>query len=461
MTQTSRFPRLAGIVTITLWLHIATAVLAQPQVPWQRDSYDPTWAQVQPQRTKRVQYESDQSPQANGARLLKTFKTLQPGDQLKINPGRYVIGAKATLDLQGTARRPIWICAAEPEDPPVITRPDARQNLFNLGEGRPCRYLALQHLELTGGSVVIRFYDCAQVWLDRCELHHGQHGGITINSRDTDHIYITRNHMHHFMSGTGEAMYLGANHGKVVMRNSVVAANHVHHCGGEQGDGIELKQGSYNNWLVENHIHDTQYPCLITYGTGGKGVNLIERNVCYRSGDNTMQIQGEAIVRNNLIMSARGAGFATTDHQGKTCNLQVVHNTIITTGRGANLSSWNGRADMLFANNAVYARQGPALRFAAGSAGVTLRGNVVFGGVEGARGGYTQGRGLSDFQSVSWDGQQREAGPAPGGPLVGAGDPKYALPEDLLDQVRSGRCTAGAFATSTGKASATQGSAKK
>ncbi len=434
-------------VVVGFLLSVMTAAaVAQDELPWQRDSYDPDWAQLQPLRTIAVRYDSRKSAEANGTVLLQACGKLRAGDRLSIAPGRYVITSKLTLDLQGTAAAPIWIVAANPRQPPVITRPDARQNLINVGERAPCRYLALQHLELTGGSAIIRFYDCAQVWLDRCELHHSQHGGITVNTRNTEQMYITRNHMHDFKSGTAEAMYLGANHGKVIMRNSVIAANHVHHCAGEQGDGIELKQGSYNNWIVENHIHDTQYPCLITYGTNGKGINVVERNICYRSRDNTMQIQGEAIVRNNLIMAGASAGFASTDHQGKTRNLQVLHNTIISSGRGANLSSWNGRDNMVFANNAVYTRNGPALRFPAGSAGVTLRGNVVVGQVQGARGKFLPGRGLSDFQAVTWDAQQREAVPTAASPLQGAGDPGFALDRDLFNQVRQGPCTAGAVA---------------
>lgn len=434
-----------SVLTIEFLLVLVAAGHGQTRKPWQAGTIDPDWSRVKPRRTKEIGCDSEKTDLENGAALLRALDALEPGDQLEIAPGRFVIAGKITLDVQGTPDAPIWIRGADPKRPPTITRPDARQNLINVGERGPCRYLALRHLELTGGSVVIRFYDCAQVWLDRCELHHGEHGGITINSRDTQHMYVTRNHIHHFMGGTGEGMYLGANHGKVIMRNSVIARNHVHHCGGRQGDGIELKQGSYNNWIVENRVHDTQYPCLIAYGTGGKGVNMIERNRCYRSNDNTVQIQGEAVVRNNLIMAAGAAGLASTDHQGKTRNLQVLHNTIITSGRGANLSSWNDREGMVLANNAVYATGGPALRFPNGSAGVVVSGNVVFGAVQGAPFGYVEGNGLTDFKSVSWDARQREAEPAVGSPLLGRGDRKYALDRDLRNRARGKLCTAGAI----------------
>jgi hypothetical protein len=434
----------SSILILVSVLTCRGSVAAEDKLPWLRGTYDPEWATMTPQRTKRVDFERGKSEAANGAMLLQALNKLQPGDCLEIGPGRYVIDSKITLDLRGTERAPIWIIGADPANPPVITRPDARQNLLNVGERGPCRYLALRNLELTGGSVIIRFYDCANVWLDRCELHHGQHGGITVNSRDTSHMYITRNHLHNFPSGTGEGMYLGANHGKVIMKYSVIAANHVHHCGGDQGDGIELKQGSYNNWLVGNHIHDTHYPCLITYGTAGKGINVIERNICYRSGDNTVQVQGEAIVRDNLIMAAAGAGLASTDHQGKTRMLRVINNTIITAGRGTNLTSWNGREGMLLANNAIYSQRGEAVRFPRGSAGVIVRGNVVVGTVQGVRDGCVKGRGLQDFRCVSWDGNERDAAPAAGSPLVGHADPKYATATDLPGNPRTNRSTAGA-----------------
>ena len=48
---------------------------------------------------------------------------------------------------------------------------------------------------------------------------------------------------------------------------------------------------------------------------------------------NVLQVQGEAIVRNNLLMAAQGSGFASTDHQGRTVHLAFMHNTIISRRR--------------------------------------------------------------------------------------------------------------------------------
>lgn len=416
------------------------------QAPWVVGSLKPTWAAAKPIRTKRWAVDSDQNEEANGRALTREMQGLQPGDRLLIGPGRYAIGPKLTLNLRGTAKNPIRIEAADPDDPPVLTR-DARQNLLNVGEGSRCEYLLLRGLELAGGSVGIRVHDVGHLWIDQCHIHDSEHGGLTANTHDSHELFITRNHFHGFHRGTAEGMYLGANHAKVVMRNSVIADNHVHDCRGEQGDGIELKQGSYDNWIVGNHVHDTRYPCIIVYGTGGRGINVVERNICYRSGDHVMQIQGEATVQNNLLMSGQGAGFASTDHQGKTVQLKFVHNTIINEGVGANLSSWDGRNGMVFANNAVYSRSATPVRFPGGRRDVQLVGNVIWPHDRSLREGARAGRGLSDFRDVSWDAEHRGAEPTVGSTLLGAGDPRFLTRTDISGKVRRTGTAVGAYAS--------------
>ena len=419
----------------------------EPPAPWVVGKVDPAWSSVRAKCTAVLKYSSGQSETWNGRKLHQALGKLKAGDTLRIGPGRWSIEAKVDLNLRGTKDGPIRIVALDPKQPPVITRPDERQNVLNIGTRSRTEYLSLENLELTGGSSLVRLYDCGNVRIDSCHLHHAGAGGITANVKDTDHLYITRNHLHHFVApkANGESMYLGANNGKAVMSYSVIARNHVHDCRGRQGDGIEIKQGSHHNWIVENEVHDTNYPGIIVYGTAGNGVNRIERNTCYRSGDNVMQVQGEAEVYNNLLISG-ACGFASTDHQGKTRNLSFMHNTIITAGRGTNLTSWNDRAGMIFANNVVYSRDKSSVRFPNGSKGVVVTGNVVFGTVKGAnRNGFTMGRGLKDFTDIDWDGTKRNAIPNLSGKIRG-GDRKYTLETDLRGKKRSGRSvTPGAF----------------
>lgn len=425
----------------------AGTLTAESKAPWDIGRTSPAWGDVQPKRTLHMQNDPKKSDAENGSSLAKAIRALQPGDMLRVSAGRFSVAQKLNLDARGTAKTPIWIVGDDADDLPVITRPDARQNVLNAGERSRTEYVCLRHLEFTGGSTLIRFHDCHHIWLDQCHLHHPGAEGITTNTRNTSHLFITRNHFHHFTNpkATGEAMYLGANHGKAVMSYTVIADNHVHDCAGKQGDGIEVKQGSHHNWIFRNHVHDTKYPCIIAYGTSGNGVNVIEQNICYRSNDNVLQVQGEAIVRNNLLMAAAGAGFASTDHQGKTTNLTFVHNTIISRKRGVNLSSWHNRRNMIFANNAVYTDRGDAIRFPNGASEVVISGNVLVGRISGVKTGYTRGKGLADFSRVSWNGNHRNAMPTRDSPLIGGGDVNYALSVDIAGNKRGERVTVGAF----------------
>ncbi|WP_309722341.1 right-handed parallel beta-helix repeat-containing protein [Armatimonas sp.] len=387
--------------------------------------YEPDWATVAP---KRILRHADTKNDA----LAKAVAALQPGDKLVLAAGTYVVERMWDIRVSGTAAAPIWI-EAEEGATVIFTRPDAKQNVLNIGQGGPVHHLCLRGIELTGGSHGLRLGQCREVWIDQCHIHHTGEVCLSANSANTRRLFLTSNHLHHG-GGHGEGMYLGANNGEFVMSESVIALNHVHDCKGSQGDGIEVKQGSWGNLIAENDIHDTQYPCITVYGTAGKPVNIIERNLCRRSGDHNIQVQGEAIVRNNVLMSAKGSGLASTDHQGKTRNLQVIHNTIINTGNAFSGGSWNGREGMVLANNILYSRDKNAVHFANGSDGVVITGNVIVG--DGSKKGTVPGRGLADFVNATWDGEKHDVRPVPGAPLESA-DPRMLVPTDFTGRPRT------------------------
>lgn len=415
-------------LAVTLFILLASLTPA-----FSADPYAPDWAEREARRV--IPFSGD------GEALMKAVAALEPGDRLEIAAGTHVVDRLWDIRVSGTAESPIWITAAAGAVV-VITRSDAKQNVINIGQGGAVSHLCLRGLEITGGSHGLRLGHCEEVWIDRCHIHHNGGPNLSANSVDTRRLFLTRNHLHHG-GGHGEGMYLGGNDASCIMSESVIALNHVHDCGGSQGDGIEVKQGSWGNWIVENHVHDTQYPCITVYGTGGREPNVIERNVCYRSGDHVMQVQGEAIVRNNLLIGAAGSGFASTDHQGKTKSLMVVHNTIINTGHAFSGGSWNAREGMVLANNLLYSREGNALHFANGAEGVTITGNVLLG--SGDKRGNPVGRSLEqDLPGLSWDASSREAEPAPEAPIDHAAAP-YLLPADLHGRPRRA-ATSGAVA---------------
>ena len=381
--------------------------------------YAPTWAGIAPKRVIR------HAATKNDA-LAKAGAALQPGDHLVIAAGTYSVERMWDIGVSGTAEAPIWIVAEEGAQV-ILTRPDDKQNVVNIGQNVPVHHFCLRGVEITGGSHGLRLGQCSEVWIDQCHIHNTGEVCLSANSANTRRLFLTRNHNHHG-GGHGEGMYLGANHGQFIMSESVIALNHIHDCKGEQGDGIEVKQGSWGNLISENDIHDTQYPCITVYGTAGKPVNIIERNLCRRSADSAMQVQGEAIVRNNVLIGGKGSGFASLDHQGKTLNLQVVHNTIVNTGDAFKGSSWNAREGMVLANNVLYSRDKSAMNFPKGKEGVTITGNIILG--DGPEQGTTPGRGLEDFVSLSWDGEKHDAKPSAKAPFASA-DVKYLLETDF------------------------------
>jgi len=395
--------------------------------------YFPAWGYATPTSLLTLDHDDGQTQEQNGTALANMLHSLLPGDRLEIGTGTYEFTNALRLSLRGTAQDPIWI-AAKPGAMPVLTRDGNSQNGVEFGNGGRAEYVIVEGIEIRGGDVGLRLYDCRNLWFDRCEIHLTANNAIAANSNDTELITFTRNEVHH-TSGYGEGFYVGANDGAVAARFWVIALNEVHHCGGSQGDGIEVKQGSYGNWIAENLVYDTNYPCILVYGTSGEQPNLIEKNVLLRSANETLQVQGDAIVRNNVVIDGSTA-FYSGDHQGPVNNLVVVHNTFLNDGPAVTLNQWSGKSGMVFANNACYSQTGIALRFGNGSAGVQVSGNVAFGSVLGTNGGYTLGGGLSDFQNVSWDGSKRNVTPTAFGALIAAADAARAELEDQTGHLR-------------------------
>ena len=403
-------------------------------------NYEPSWAGIAPLRTMTLAPRPGAGAEANGAALLKAAAALRPGDRLEIGAGTYSVVPLWDLRASGTAEAPIWIEAAK-DAQVVVTRPNAKQNVLNIGQGGPVQFLCVRGIEFTGGGHGVRLGQCHQVWIDRCHIHHNDGVCLSANSGNTSNLYLTRNHIHHG-GGTAEGMYLGSHDGRKVMSESVIALNHVHDCRGSQGDGIEVKQGSWGNLIAENHIHDCNYPCLTIYGTGGKSPNIIERNLCYNSGDSVIQVQGEAVVRNNVFINGRNGGIASKDHEGRTLNLQIIHNTVINRGHAFRANSWNARTGLVLANNILYSQAGEAVHFVNGSAGVLIAGNVILGGRP--RNGCVPGRGLEDFADANWDATRRDVAPMPGAPFENA-DATHLTPEDFYGRPRQGRRLSGAI----------------
>ena len=327
---------------------------------------------------------------------------LQPGDEVILSDGTYSDGRRLSIAHQGTAAFPI-IIRSEEGGMAVITRPNARQNVINI-EG--AQHLILQRIEVTGGSMGIRIgskniggskRQAEFITIKDSLIHHTGGAAVTANFAGDTNVghQILHNEIHH-TGGTGEGLYFGSNNNGAgnttgVFKDGLIEGNYIHHLNGSnisQGDGIEIKDGSYNNIVKGNVIHDTKYPGILVYGADGNAPNIIEGNVIWSSGDNGIQASADAVITNNIIFDSNGSGIHSQSHQSAVPgNLTIAHNTIISNGGRAavRVNYPTGgvlSGSIVIANNALYAMgSGIALRLQ-NMPGFTISGNVGVGGAQ-------------------------------------------------------------------------------
>jgi hypothetical protein len=384
--------------------------------------------------------------------LEAAINALRPGDELVLRGGVYSRSDRFAITVVGTETMPIVIRAAEGERP-VITRPDAGQNLLDIERAE---YATIRGLEFTGGSAGVRITAARFLTIEDCEIHDT--GDVALRANDVGARYeglrILRNHIHD-THGTGEGMYLGCNSNGCQVFDSLIEGNWVHHTNASdvsQGDGIELKEGSHDNVIRWNVVHDTNYPCILTYGVvGNGGPNTIEQNVLWGCGDMGIQSAADATIRNNIILSAGANGIGCQPHQAATpANLVIVNNTVLDAD-GTALRLAGATGSVVIANNALYTRGATALSLGGDLSMLTLVGNVVEGAVTGASGGGTSAGSLrADFVAASFSGTvPNDVFPAAGGALVGAGSMAHLPALDFNGTPRS-RPDVGAYAADEG-----------
>ncbi len=384
-----------------------------------------------------------------GDDVAQAVAGLQPGDELVLQGGTYMLPTSLfTITLVGTAQLPIVIRAKDGEIP-IITRPDANQNTINVDDSS---YLTLRGLEVMGGSHGIRTRNATFVTIEDCHIHDT--GDVAISANATGNTYeglrLLRNHIHD-TSGTGEGMYLGCNNNGCQMFDSLIEGNYIHHTNGvnvSQGDGIEIKEGSYNNIVRDNVIHDTGYPCILTYGTvGNGGPNILERNVMWNCGDHAIQAAADVIIRNNIILGAAYDGIRNQTHQSASpANIEILHNTIIAPNANAIRSS-GIVGSVLIANNALFAQSGNAIRVDGDLNEVVVIGNAGVGSVQGVTSGFDNGGNIgTDLVAASYSGSvPNDVFPATGSLLIAAGEGQHVVADDFNGTDRGGVADIGAY----------------
>lgn len=374
------------------------------------------------------------------------MNALQPGDELVLRGGDYTLTDAWHVAMVGTAQAPIIVRAKDGEHP-HLDRPAQDQNVIDFDTAQ---YVEIRGIEFSGGSHGLRLIDADFVTIRDCEVHGTGDVAISANSGgDYEGLKIIHNHIHD-TGGTGEGMYIGCNSNGCRVHDSLFEGNHIHDTNGAsvtQGDGIEIKEGSYNNVVRDNVIHDTGYPCIITYSTvGNGGPNVIERNVLWSCGDHGIQSAADVIIRNNVILGSNSNGIANQPHQaGTPQNIQILHNTILHPTNDA-ISSSGITGSVVIANNAVYSQNGNAIRVAGDLTGVVVVGNVGVGALSGVSTGLAQGNLAADFVAASFSGMPpNDVFPKAGSALIAAGDTQYVVADDFNGTLRNGVADVGAY----------------
>lgn len=381
-----------------------------------------------------------------GDDFASAAESLQPGQTLVVHEGSYVHDYRLSISVQGSPSAPVVIMGAPGESRPLI-HTTAQQNTINV-EG--ASYLTIKGLEITStvGDGININSNSHHITIFNNSIHEVD-VGVNVRS-DAHHLNVSHNEIYNtgIDGGTGEGMYIGCNYASCVVWDSVFSNNLIGPGlpGTTQGDGIELKPGSYNNTISDNVIHDRDFPCILVYGSGGGAPNIIDGNVVWNCGDSGIQAAADARIFNNIIFGDDSVtAFNSQDHQGVTPNnLEFVHNTVVGGNPCLRLDNWGGKSGMVFANNAVYCQNDYYV--VADLSGVSVDGNVFWPAVPSSFSGSLLGVSPgADFIDVN----NKDVYPAPGSSLIDAGSSSFSLSYDFNHNPRSGVPDAGAYEFST------------
>ncbi len=316
-------------------------------------STKPSWY---PGRYRTLEYwphnRSDSSQ--SGLKLSEAIRRLKPGDRLLVHEGIYSMPRRFDVRLKGLEDKPILVEAAAGERV-VITRADDRENLMDI---RNSEYIVISGFEFIGGSTGIRIRSSNNIMVENCSIHDIGNVGIAANSDSMTRLYIVDNEIFN-TDGHAEGIYLGSHDGTATVSNCVISGNYIHDLGAgpeNQGDGIEVKDGSHGNLIQRNFITRTKYPNITVYSSGGRveQPNRIDQNVLFDSEDCGIQVNSEAVIQGNLMFTKR-FGVVSRPFMEEPHNLNISNNTILAEGFCLKASQWNSRS-IVFTKNKMYSR---------------------------------------------------------------------------------------------------------
>jgi len=382
--------------------------------------------------------------------LFGTLQGLQAGDEVIVEDGVYDTGGFFEVTWNGTANDPIVVRAADGARPHI--RGVRSQNVINVSGS----YYTLRGFEITNGSHGVRVATSDHGTFEDLYIHDINDVGISCNRpNNTYDVMVLRGNeiFDTGATGVGEGMYLGCNNAACVFSNSIVERNFLHDMGGSQGDGIEVKTGSFGNIVRHNVVYRTKFPAITMYGFmpgPGREPNVVEGNIVWGTQDNGIQLVGQVIVTNNIVLQAGASGISSKPSQGfDPVETILQHNTVVNgSGECFRANNWDLGRGHVVTNNVFYCPGGVATNFRDGAGtDPIIAGNVILGSENRPQGGTVQGVSIA---ADLGDPRQGDVYPRVGSALIGAGDPAHTLAEDFNGLGRADNAPdAGAYEFST------------
>jgi hypothetical protein len=367
--------------------------------------------------------------------LWDALDHVKPGDDIVVHEGVYETQQSTgswlrNVELPGTEAAPITVRAADGEHVVIEGDPAGSQNILNLSG----TWFRFRGFEMRFGSKGIRMFESHDAEIEDLVIHDVGDVGISANDPGAVYTVLYFRFIEIYNTGidggTGECFYLGCQSDACEVSYSHVEYNWCHDTqAGSQGDGIEIKSGSYGNDVQHNVIHDVYYPGITTYGSRGRGPNVITNNVIWNGLTQGIQIVGEVYARHNLVFSTASYGIYSKSSDGQDpTELAIFGNTVVNgTGTCLRANDWAGGKDIVVANNAFYCDSGIGIEISGDPGSSTWIANAVTG---------TNGAPAGTFDGVSADvafedPPARDYYPAANSPLLDVADPAWTLDHDL------------------------------
>lgn len=283
-----------------------------------------------------------------GDDLYGMLATLGPGEVVEVEAGTYTSPGFAPMTWSGTASRPIVVRAAMGARPLLVNTP-GNNNLDLYGS-----YFTLRGFEMTGGDIGVRIA-ADHATLEDLDIHDVLDQGITCNRPGMDCSNIAIRRVEIASTGglqTGTAITLGCSDSSCSMNTAIVEGCYIHDTMGSAGAGIAVWKHS-GVTVRDDVFYRTPGPAVVYQMSAGSGRDVVERNLVYLTQNNGIQIEGQIIVRNNLVVAAGQDGIASRKQDGSPpINVDILHNTISANTTCIHALDWSG-SSYVVANNAV------------------------------------------------------------------------------------------------------------